>query len=99
MTTAAASRGSGLSPYHLTRLFSAGVGMPPHAYQLQLRVEHAKRLLLAGRPVTDAGHEAGFFDLSHFTRHFKRFVGVAPGTYARQAAGRKNVHSPAATAP
>lgn len=97
------ARVSELSPYHLTRLFTADVGIPPHAYQLQLRVDHAKRLLLAGRPVSDAGHEAGFFDLSHFTRHFKRYVGVPPGRYAREAAGRaagrKNVHSRAAGAP
>lgn len=76
---------SGLSPYRLTRLFSASVGMPPHAYQIQLRIEQAKRLLLAGRTVSDAGHEAGFYDLSHFTRHFKRSVGVPPGVYARHA--------------
>ncbi|PZF79138.1 helix-turn-helix transcriptional regulator, partial [Jiangella anatolica] len=94
VTLADLARVSELSPYHLTRLFTADVGMPPHAYQLQLRIEHAKRLLLAGRPVSDAGHEAGFFDLSHFTRHFKRFVGVPPGAYAR-----KNVHPPPAAAP
>jgi AraC-like DNA-binding protein len=78
---------SELSPFHLTRLFTADVGMPPHSYQVQLRIEHAKRLLLGGGSVSDAGHEAGFFDLSHFTRHFKRHVGVPPGSYARRAGG------------
>lgn len=72
-----------LSRYRLVRLFSRDVGLPPHAYQRQRRVELAKRLLLAGTPVSRAGHEAGFFDLSHFTRHFKRYVGVAPGAYVR----------------
>jgi AraC-like DNA-binding protein len=79
------SQVSGLSPYHLTRVFHASLGMPPHAYQIQLRIEHAKRLLLAGRSVSDSGHDAGFFDLSHFSRHFKRHVGVPPGVYARRA--------------
>ncbi len=79
---------SGLSPYRLGRLFAASVGVPPHAYQLQLRIERAKRLLLAGRSVSDTAHEVGFFDLSHFSRHFKRQVGVSPGRYA----GGKNVH-------
>ncbi|MGW6280625.1 AraC family transcriptional regulator [Kribbella sp. NPDC055071] len=70
-----------LSPFHLARLFRQEVGMPPHAYQLQLRVTRAKRLLLEGVPVSDVATETGFFDLSHFTRHFKRHVGVTPGNY------------------
>lgn len=76
---------SGLSPYRLTRLFTASVGMPPHSYQIQLRVEYAKRLLLSGRSVSAAAHEAGFFDLSHFSRHFRRYVGESPGNYATAA--------------
>jgi len=78
-----------LSPFHLARLFRHEVGMPPHAYQLQVRLTRAKRLLLHGVPVTTVASETGFFDLSHFTRHFKRHLGVAPGRYAPD---RKNVH-------
>lgn len=81
------ARVGGVSPYYLTRLFTAGLGMPPHAYQVQLRIGRAKRLLLAGVPVSDAAHEVGFFDSSHFTRHFKRHVGIAPGAYARNGHG------------
>src|SRR5262249_28970370 len=58
-----------LSPFHLARLFQQEVGMPPHAYQIQVRVAHAKRLLLRGLPVSRVASETGFFDLSHFTRH------------------------------
>jgi AraC-like DNA-binding protein len=38
---------AGLSMYRLARTFGAEVGMPPHAYQVQLRVLKAKRLLSA----------------------------------------------------
>ena len=55
--------------------------MPPHAFQLQIRLTRAKRLLLQGMPVSAVATETGFFDLSHFTRHFKRHVGVTPGSY------------------
>lgn len=79
----------GLSPFHLARVFQQEVGMPPHAYQIQVRIAHAKRLLLQGLPVCRVAGETGFYDLSHFTRHFKRHVGVAPGGYV---ADRKNVH-------
>ncbi|MEJ3653415.1 AraC family transcriptional regulator [Actinomycetes bacterium KLBMP 9759] len=79
---------SGLSPFHLTRQFRRAVGVPPHTYQLQLRIERAKRLLLDGHQVSATAAEVGFFDLSHFTRHFKRHVGVSPGSYR----DGKNVH-------
>ena len=78
-----------LSPFHLARLFQQEVGMSPHAYLIQVRIAHAKRLLLRGLPVSRVASETGFFDLSHLTRHFKRLVGVAPGRYADD---RKNVH-------
>ena len=71
------------------RLFEHEVGMPPHAYQIQARIAHAKPLLLQGLSVSRVAGDTGFFDASHFTRHFKRHVGVAPGAYAL---GRKNVH-------
>jgi AraC-like DNA-binding protein len=77
------ARIGGLSPFHLTRLFTASLGTPPHAYQIQLRVAIAKRLLAAGMSAGETAYAAGFFDLSHFTRHFKRHVGVPPGAYAR----------------
>ena len=72
---------AGLSGFHLLRLFRATVGLPPHAYLIQKRVDHARRLLLAGLSIADAGLEAGFTDQSHLTRAFKRIVGVTPGCY------------------
>jgi AraC-like DNA-binding protein len=82
-----------LSPFHLARLFRREIGMPPHAYQIQVRIDRAKRLLLRGHPVSRVASETGFFDLSHFTRHFKRHMGVAPGQYIFDG---KNVHYPRA---
>jgi AraC-like DNA-binding protein len=70
-----------LSPFHLLRVFRAAVGMPPHAYQIQLRVARAKELLRAGMPIAAVAVEVGFVDQSHLTRHFKRLVGVPPGRY------------------
>lgn len=74
-----------LSPYHLLRLFKATYGLPPHAYLTQLRVQRAKRLLLAGQPIAAVALDVGFVDQSHLTRHFKRIVGVPPGQYTPKA--------------
>jgi AraC-like DNA-binding protein len=72
-----------LSPYHLNRSFCQQSGMPPHAYQMQLRIAHAKRFLRLGRSVSDAACLVGFFDQSHFVHSFKRSEGVTPSQYVR----------------
>lgn len=71
-----------LSPYYFTRVFSRSVGIPPHTYLTQVRVERAKALLSVGLPISQVAAETGFVDQSHLTRHFKRIVGVTPGQYA-----------------
>lgn len=75
----------GLSPFHVTRLFSRSVGMPPHAWRNQLRLNRAQGLLRQGMSVTDVAAQVGFNDQSHFTRHFKRAYGVAPGRWQSAA--------------
>jgi AraC-like DNA-binding protein len=57
--------------------------MPPHAYQLQLRIAHAKRFLRQGRLVSETACLVGFFDQSHFVHSFKRSEGVTPSQYLR----------------
>lgn len=76
------ARVAALSPTHLAKAFRAQTGIPPHAYQLQVRVQRGKGLLLKGWSVGRVSEELGFFDESHFARHFKRHVGVRPGGYA-----------------
>jgi AraC-like DNA-binding protein len=70
-----------LSPYHLHRVFTREVGMPPHAFQTQVRISRAKVLLSEGKPLQAVAAETGFADQSHFTREFKRYVGLTPGAY------------------
>ena len=72
---------AGLSPYHFIRVFRQTVGLTPHAYLVQLRVETAKRLLGRGQSVVAAALAAGFADQSHLTRHFRRLLGITPGQY------------------
>ena len=79
---------AGMSPFALLRAFRDATGLPPHAYLNQLRVRLARRLLDAGLPPAEVAAEAGFADQPHLTRHFKRVVGVPPGAYQRERAGR-----------
>jgi AraC-like DNA-binding protein len=82
------ARLAGLSPFHFSRLFREQFGMPPHAFQNQVRVARAKSLLAAGYPVSRVAVQTGFADQSHLTRQFKRLTGVTPGQYRQSS---KNV--------
>lgn len=61
-----------VSPFHLIRVFRDVVGMPPHAFQTQVRANRARDMLRRGEPSSRVAHECGFADQSHFTRTFKR---------------------------
>ncbi|MUM77805.1 helix-turn-helix domain-containing protein [Pseudodesulfovibrio sp. F-1] len=72
---------AGVSRYHLLRLFSRETGLPPHAYQNQLRVARARTLLARGEPISQVAAEVGFADQSHFSRVFRQFTGATPRQY------------------
>ena len=83
------ARRAGLNRFQALRAFKRRYGLPPHAYQICLRISLARRLLLAGAPPADVAVQCGFVDQSHFNRHFKRLVGVTPMTYAHANATSK----------
>jgi len=72
---------AGFSAYHFLRVFRDTVGLPPHAYQTQLRINLAKRLLAGGKEIIDVAHDTGFTDQSHFSNKFRRLVGATPRQY------------------
>ena len=82
------ARVANLSPFHFSRVFAEETGMPPHAFQIQLRVSRAQALLREGWPIPQVATQTGFADQSHLTRHFKRLSVVTPGQYTQN---RKNV--------
>jgi len=76
----------GLGRFQALRAFRQRYGLPPHTYQLCLRVSHARGLLREGLPAADVATRCGFADQSHFTRHFKRINAITPVQYARTKA-------------
>jgi AraC-like DNA-binding protein len=74
-----------LSSFHLNRSFIRTFGMPPHAYQIQMRILKAKRLLIKGRSIESVAIETGFVSQSHFGSHFKRLVCITPKQYIQDS--------------
>lgn len=77
-----------LSPFHFNRVFAEQMGLPPHAFQTQLRVLRARQLLRQGYSISAVAAQTGFADQSHFTRHFKRLMVITPGQFVQHS---KNV--------
>jgi AraC-like DNA-binding protein len=73
------ARQLGMSVSGLHHHFKAVTAMSPLQFQKQLRLQEARRLLLAGDvDAATAGYRVGYGDPSHFSREYKRHFGRAP---------------------
>jgi AraC-like DNA-binding protein len=74
----------GLAPTYLAALFTTQVGMSPHRYLTERRVENARRLLESSdMPVTAIAIDVGFSSGQHFARVFRQMVGATPRQHRR----------------
>jgi AraC-like DNA-binding protein len=76
---------SGMSRSSLHRHFTALTGFSPLQYQKQIRLQEARRLLLAGRhSASDAAFAVGYESASQFSREYLRQFGAPPARHIRQ---------------
>jgi AraC-like DNA-binding protein len=76
---------AGLSIWRFATVFRQHMGVSPHRYICRLRVERAQQLMRNGLSAAGAASEAGFYDQSHLSRHFKSICGVTPGQFLASA--------------
>jgi AraC family transcriptional regulator len=68
-----------ISPNYFASLFKQAIGIAPHQYVIQQRVEHAKLMLSkTDLAIADIALQVGFSSQSHLTQQFKRFTGMTP---------------------
>jgi AraC family transcriptional regulator len=72
------------SPTHFAREFRADLGVPPHRYLIDLRLEKAQYLLeKSNTPIAEIAFECGFSHQEHLTRLFRRRCATTPAAYRR----------------
>lgn len=63
--------------------FRSAIGRSPADYVTEVRVDAAKRMLDAGRPVSEISRELGYASDEGFSRAFRRRTGVNPSAWRR----------------
>lgn len=94
------ARALDLHPAHLARAFKAEFGCSMGEYRRRLRLAAAARDLHAStQRIADIAAARGFYDQSHFNRHFRRGFGLSPSAFrmansgsAARATPRRSAH-------
>lgn len=68
---------------YLTRLFKKQTGKTIQDYLVSVRMKHASDFLSKGISVSESAALCGYFDLSNFSKMFKRIYGVSPKEFQR----------------
>ena len=79
LTLAELAGQAALSEYHFARMFRQSMGLAPHQYVMQRRMEKAKALVQhPTTPLTDSALACGFNSASHFSNRFRSMTGITP---------------------
>ncbi len=86
LSIAAIAAECGVSECYFRRLFQEYSGETPMNFRQRHRIERAKQLLLSDErfTISEIAHELRFSDIYHFSKTFKKFVGLSPLKYIEQ---------------
>ena len=76
-----------LSPVYISKIFKEETGESPINYLIKIRLEKAKDILLnsEGGSIKSIANQVGYDDVYHFSKLFKKYYGISPLYYKKQA--------------
>ena len=73
-----------MSQFYFCRLFKHSMGMTPHQYLIQQRIERAKQLLKQPKlTIASIAIKCGFANQSHLAKQFRQHTGLTPKQFRR----------------
>lgn len=83
ITNSSLAKMSNISEVYFRKIFVKTMGISPHLYLMNLRLNNAKQLLKDGRmTVAEIAESSGFSSVYYFSSAFKKYEGVSPKKYA-----------------
>lgn len=76
-----------VTKHHLIRVFTASTGTSPGKYLADIRIFHAKSMLLSGEdtPMEIIAGACGYSCANYFSKVFKKHTGMTPTDYIKSA--------------
>jgi AraC-like DNA-binding protein len=75
------SKMANINKYGFSKKFKLATGMTPINYILMKKIFSSKKLINSQSELTAIAYEYNFTDLAHFSKTFKRFIGISPKIY------------------
>lgn len=72
-----------MDKYNFAKKFKHTSGMSPINYIIMKRVFAAKKEIMTDTKLTELAYKYNFTDISHFSKYFKKFIGLSPKQYQK----------------
>ncbi|MBQ4629934.1 MAG: helix-turn-helix transcriptional regulator [Clostridia bacterium] len=72
------------SPTYLQKLFKQHIGISPHKFAENLKIDNSIKLLrITQKSISDIAYACGFSDQAHYTKTFEKTMGITPLKYRK----------------
>lgn len=89
------ARRCGVTRSHFISAFGSSVGVTPYQWLISRRLSRARELLAStDMSLVEIALDCGFYDQSHFSRSFVRWMGIPPGKWRHGVAARTESQGP-----
>jgi AraC-like DNA-binding protein len=75
------SKMANINKYGFAKKFKVSTGMTPMNYIIMRKIFSSKRLINPSSELTEIAYQYNFTDMAHFSKTFKRFIGISPKKY------------------
>lgn len=78
------SKMANINKYGFIKKFKTSTGMTPMNYILMKKIFSCKKLINPNSKLTEIAYQYSFTDMAHFSKTFKRYIGLSPKQYQKK---------------